>query len=283
MYMDEEERFKCIKGSRQFTCVNTLNLDLCQQPKHLIPNCPMRFVFHFNSDKVMFKNDTNSSTVVPKFKLLGMKLFIRRFQLNKGCSAGIESGLQVRPAKYFITRSEVEVNHIPTGVTRYTQDMVLKNRLPRLFLIAFQPNKVLTGDYATDALEFAHNGVKSVTAYVDGRMINGVPYQPDYENDNYQFEHYMMYSSLGQTHERPLMHIPYKKMKKSHAFYIFNNSADYTNAGPENGSFDLTKTGSVKVEVEFNKATTEPMNYIIYSHYNDWIDINIHREVVTHS
>lgn len=109
-----------------------------------------------------------------------------------------------------------------------------------------------------------------------------MPYKPDYANDNFAREYYELYRNLGQVSERPLMSISPEEFKDNTCFYVFNLTGDFSNNGIENGMLNPVSPGNIRLQFEFAQSlvngTTESLNVLIYSLYDSWMYLDIHRE-----
>ena len=276
MWDTDDNRIEMVRESKLVQLYGRLHLDMCQQPKLLIPNIPIRIVFYLNSDAVNFKAMNNNIT--PKLMLSEMKLHIRKYSVDDSVKIGIESGLQTADAKYFITRGEPYHLTIPTGVTKHTIDGAIKAILPRLFIVSLMPNVDYSGSFSTDSLKFNHCNIKSVAAYRGGQLINGTPFEPDYANDLYIREYVDLYRALGQDTSEPKMNISYADYKNNSCFYAFNLTPDCSSSGADEGMVNLLQSDSIQLEFGFTASTTVTHSVIIYCLYDNLVSISSIRE-----
>ncbi|RWR99617.1 uncharacterized protein B4U79_07536, partial [Dinothrombium tinctorium] len=153
-------------------------------------------------------------------------------------------------------------------------------QLPRKFVVGFVSANSFNGDLNSNPFKFNHFNITNLVVYVDGIMIPSTAYTPDFDNNIYAREYFSLYEEMNQDHTHPFLNISFYEFKQSLCLFAFNLSPDRSD-GPDCGSLTLIKRGAARIEVKFKNAPSTAFVMLTYAHYDNLIQIDRDRNVLT--
>ncbi|KAF2891410.1 hypothetical protein ILUMI_14763 [Ignelater luminosus] len=157
--------------SREAEMIGHIHAHLFNGEKFLINGVEMRVKFVCSRDSFNVMAAAGSTY---KVKILEASLIVRRMKRNPTILLAHTKALESSSAKYLITRADVKVLTIPSGVQRKSLDNVFLGQLPKRCIIGFVSNTAFNGEYKT-------NTFKTITAYFyDGNNISRSEYSHGY-------------------------------------------------------------------------------------------------------
>ena len=123
-----------------------------------------------------------------------------------------------------------------------------------------------------------HFDMDHITLSVGGTSIPGKALQPDFETGDYMNCYMTLFSGMGSMYQDEGNHIDREEYKKGYTLICFDLSPDLEEGG---GYVNLRKTGTVSLEVHFKKELTETVNIVVYGEFENTIEIDQYRSVVT--
>ena len=145
-------------------------------------------------------------------------------------------------------------------------------------MIGFVENNSINGTYQLSPFNFQHFGMNHIALNVGGTSVPGKPLQPDFQNGDYMDCYMTLFSGMGAMYEDEGNHIDREDYKKGYSLVCFDLSPDLEEGG---GYVNLRKSGTVSLEVTFKTALTETVNLVVYGEFENTIEIDQFRSVVT--
>ena len=267
-------RGKMTSKSKSVEMMGRLHCDFFQQDRYLINGVEMKLklirspeAFHLMAD------DDKYLTIIED-----VSLFVRKVKLNPAIPVAHNKALsQGKTAKYPIRRGIVSTFTIPTGNKSINKDNVVMGQLPRRMIVGLVTNTSVNGDVKSNPYDFKNFDLNYFALYVDGELYPNKPLDPDFEDDQFLRAYMTLFEGTGMLNDNKGHGIKRTNYKNGFALYAFDLTPDMT----EGSHIDPIKHGSIKMEIHFKKALAQTVNVIIYSEYDNLIQIDRARNVIT--
>nr|XP_034832232.1 uncharacterized protein F54H12.2-like [Maniola hyperantus] len=148
------KREELAKESKTIEMIGHIHADIFNQDKFLINGVEMRL-------KLVRSKDTFNlmcSSADGKFKvhISSASLIMRKVRINPSVLIAHEKVLATTTAKYPVTRAEVKVLTIPSGIQGKMLDNVFLGQIPKRCIVGFVGNSAFNGTLNTNPLNFAN-------------------------------------------------------------------------------------------------------------------------------
>ncbi|MDI9312984.1 MAG: hypothetical protein QM535_22425 [Limnohabitans sp.] len=274
---DDEERNKFIKPisqsdlskGRKIDVYGKLHTDLCYQSRALIGGCQVKLMITLNDPSFYLKLNSNYSAEV---KFTDFTLLVHKTKVSSMIVDAHRKALTFASAKYPITRIEVRQFPIPKDLMDIWIDNVTFGQLPRRMFLCIVENKAFNGSYEKDPFEFKHFNVNYLCCYLDGNQYPSIAYTPDFGSKLYMREYNGLFQALNQNGTDNFY--SYKREDFiNKPIFGFNFAPDMSNGCGAAGHVNAIKRGSMRLQLKFKNALTEPINVICYCEFDNIIEI----------
>ncbi|KAF4513978.1 UNVERIFIED_CONTAM: hypothetical protein B566_EDAN018375 [Ephemera danica] len=261
--------------SKEVDAVGYMHSDLFNQNRYLLSGVDVRLKFIRGRDTFCLMSETLASG---KLKINDLTLHVRRADLNPSIALAHAEALKLSPAKYPISRVDVKVLTIPSGVQSKSLDNVYTGQLPIRVTLAFVENKSYNGDYKKNPFYFKHFGLTSLSLVKNGKQIPTRPLECNFSDGGHYINAYQtLLSGSGINFSNTDVSISREQYSKGYALFIFDLTPDLSASCQSH--WQLKEVGSMGLEVRFAAALTETVNCIVYAEFENLIEINKDREV----
>ena len=254
-----------------------LHCDLFQQDRYLPNGVEMNVKLIRSSDLFNIIGHTVAGTTY-KVHIEKAVLIVRRVTVNPSISVEhnklLNSGSN---AKYPLRRAVVNTFTIPQGTLSKVQDNIIQGQLPRRVVLGMVKNVNYNGSLTTNPFDFDHFNTNFLALYVEGEPVPSQPYKPKFDNKQYLRSYLSLYEGTGMLNDDRGNHISRKDYPNGYMLHVFDLTADMA----EGQHMDPIKHGSLRVEIHFEQALTDPLNVILYCEYDNNLQIDRARNVVT--
>lgn len=261
--------------SKEIEMIGHLHGDIFNQEKFLINGVEMsvKLVRSRESFNLM------ASTADLKFKvcITDATLIIRRARINPAVLLAHQKVLASTTAKYPITRAEVKVLTIPSGIQGKTLDNIFLGQVPKRCIIGFVNNAAFNGGLTKNPFNFENYNINTFCLYIDGQQIPSKALQPSFDNNIYTAAYHTLFSGTGIHFLNEGNGISREQYAKGYCMLAFDLTADLSSNS--NTHWNLIKHGSVRLEVRFESTLTQTINCIIYAEFDNVIEIDKNRNV----
>ncbi|KAL0829827.1 hypothetical protein ABMA28_003310 [Loxostege sticticalis] len=186
------ERQKYVKESKVVEMIGYLHGDIFNQEKFLINGVEMCVKLVRSRDS--FNLMAPTSDIKVKVSITDATLLVRKARINPSVLLAHQKVLASTTAKYPITRAEVKVLTIPSGVQGKTLDNVFLGQIPKRCIIGFVNNTAFNGSFTKNPFDFDNFGMNKFSLYIDGMQIPSKALQPSFSNG----VHTIMYHTFSQ-------------------------------------------------------------------------------------
>ena len=122
-----------------------LNFDLAFQARCILGGSKLKIKLIPNPPQ--FYLMCSDEKLIPRVEFTEMALNVVRAKVNPEIIAAHQKGLEITPARYPLTRSDVRTTTINSGTLNTTLENVINGQLPRRVLIAFVSNEAFNGSF----------------------------------------------------------------------------------------------------------------------------------------
>lgn len=206
-------------------------------------------------------------------------LLVRRVKINPGVLLAHAKMLSKTTAKYPLTRVEVKTITLHNNVFSETLDNIILGQLPKRIIVGFVQNKSYNGDRNRNPFDFQHFNINSLGLFVDGVQVPSKTLQPDFTNKKLYIDAYhTLFSGTGIHFLNEGNQITRESYPNGYCLFVFDLTPDLS--ANECSHWNLIKHGSVRLDVRFSIALSDTVNCIIYTEYDNILEIDASRQVI---
>lgn len=269
-----KKRSEFISESKTLELMGRLHCDIFLQDRYLLNGVDMHVklirsneMFHLLSADGAFNT-----------KILGVSLHVRKVKINPNIALMHSKQLdQGQLAKYPIRRSVVSTFTIPAGNFSFNKENVVSGQLPRRIVIGFVNNAAFNGDFKLNPYNFEHFDLDYLSLNMGSQSFPSQPLKPDFKNGDYLQAYMTLFQGTGMLHADRGHGIQRAHYCHGYTLYVFDLTADMC----EGSHMDPIKYGSLRMEVHFKTALQNTINVVVYSEYDNLIQIDRARNIIT--
>lgn len=269
------ERQKFVKESKEVEMIGHLHGDIFNQEKFLINGVEMCVKLVRSRDAFNLMCSTND--LKPKVSITDATLMIRKARINPSVLLAHQKVLASTTAKYPITRAEVKVLTIPSGIQGKTLDNIFLGQIPKRCIVGFVDNTAFNGSYSKNPYDFDNYGINLFSLYIDGVQIPSKALQPVFSNNLFTSTYHTLFSGTGIHFLNEGNGISRNEYSKGYCLMAFDLTPDLS--ANSTAHWNLIKHGSVRLEVRFEKELKNTVNCIVYAEFDNIIEIDKNRNV----
>lgn len=275
----QDTRATYVQGGRTLDMIGHLHCDVFNQDKFLLNGVEVRLRLVRSKDDFCLM-ETPSKDCTHKILIHDTTLLIRPAKISPGVLIAHAKTLAKTTAKYPITRVEVKSFTMHSGIVGDTLDNVILGQLPKRIILGFVSNKAFNGDRTSNPFNFQNYSINFLSLYVDGQQIPGKPLQPEFDVNKTWVECYhTLFSGTGIHFQNEGIDISRYAYAKGYCLFAFDLTPDLSaNCFTH---WNLVKHGTVRIEVRFARPLASTINCIVYAEYDNVIEIDSARQVIT--
>ena len=259
-----------------FDMIGPLHVDVFNQSKYMLNGVTMKVRMTRSKDSfvLMAKSDVTESF---KVDILSAKLFVRKLKITPSLCLAHERILQQKTAKYPITRVECKVIHLPQGQKSFTHDNLFLGQLPKIIVLGIVDNRAFNGDISLNPYNFQHCNFNYLAVHLDGQQVPWAPLQPSFSGSSYIRAFYTQFTGGDGISSDTGNTIGREQFVNGHALYCFDLTPDLSSSWGHH--FSVTKSGNLRLELAFEVALSITGNVLVYSEFDNVIEIDKDRKV----
>lgn len=268
-------RKKYVRKSKTTDLLGHLHCDIFNQEKFLLNGVEMKVRMVRARENFYIMSQHGSAF---RLRITDASLIVRRVKISPGILLAHAKALAKTTAKYPLTRVEVKSMSLHSGIHAETLDNVILGQLPKRIILGFVNNKAYNGDYELNPFNFQHFNINFLSLYLDGVQIPSRPLQPDFSDSNLYIDAYhTLYSGTGIHFLNEGNNISREEYPAGYCLFAFDLTPDLSSNSPSH--WNLVRHGSIRIEVRFAQPLTESTNCIIYSEFDNCLEIDASRQV----
>lgn len=268
-----KNRARLTAQSKKVELMGRLHTDLFFQDRLLIPGLDLKIKLTRNRDAFcLMSGDVEDYKVA----ILSATLFMKRVTVTAGVRLAHAETLLLSNAKYPIERVGIKVFSIPAGSRVANQENLFLGQLPKTVVLAFVDNDAFSGSKRKSPYNFKHYNICFAGLYLEGVQVPSKPYTPDYTEGQVVREYTSLLQVMGKhALDRPVV-VDREEYTKGYSLLAF----DLTPDNESGGHYSLVKSGNLRAEVRFSAPLPATINLIIYSVFDNVIEVNQRREIL---
>ena len=267
------KRNTLIRGSRSVDLIGRVHCDLMLQNRYLINevNVKLKFVRSSDAFSLLCVNQQ-------KVNIENAVLYVRKVKLSSSVFLAHAKALQSGTAKYPVRRVTCKSVTIPAGYYDISHEKLFSGLLPTRIIVGLVRNDAFSGSRTHNPFNFQNFGLSEIAVYTDGQQHGqGIkPLKIDYANSLYVRAYNTLFGGTGKLFHDEGNDISRSDYADGFALYAFDLSPDLT----DDEHFDLSKTGSVRLQVKFANALAAPVTLIAYAEFQNLLEIDNNRNVI---
>ena len=259
-----------------FDMIGPLHVDVFNQNKYMLNGVTMKVRMTRSKDSfvLMAKSDVTESF---KVYILSAKLFVRKLKITPSLCLAHERILQQKTATYPITRVECKVIHLPQGQKSFTHDNLFLGQLPKRIVLGLVDNRAFNGDISLNPYNIQHCNLNYLSVHLDGQQVPWAPLQPSFSGSSYIRAFYTQFTGGDGISSDTGNTIGREQFVNGHARYCFDLTPDLSSSCGHH--FSVTKSGHLRLELAFEVALSITGNVLVYSEFDNVIEIDKDRKV----
>ncbi len=268
------KRRKMVQGGRMFELMGPLHCDfLSNQSKYLLPYTDLTIKLTRSPDAFALMSTKKSEKIV----IHDATFFVRKVELSPSLNLAHAKALEVAPARYPLTRTSVKTITIPGGLRDKAIPNLHMGQLPKRIIVGFVSNVAFNGSYHHNPFNYHHYDLNHMVLYVDTEQVPSIPLTPDFEKERYIHAYNTLFSGTGINWKDEGNNISHAEYGKGYTLYAFDLTPDQS---AHEAHWNLQKQGTIRLDVRFAKELPEAVNCIVYSEFDNLVEISKDRHVV---
>ena len=268
-----QKRKELASGSKELDMIGKLHLDLCFQNRYLLSGVEVKL--RLNRLKDVFCLMGSGDYMV---ELTNASLYCRKAVPSDAVQLSHIRALQSSSAKYPIRRVEVKSFTVPRGTYSISKENLFLGQLPRRIVFGLVENEAFNGAIGKNPFNFKHCSVNFVSLYRDGEQIPANPLQLNYSQNRYIRSFLSLFTDSGLYYNDSGNGISRDSFPLGHSLYAIDLTPDLSASCSH---FQLVKTGNIRLELHFSTPPAETMNVIIHAEFDNLLQIDRDRNVLT--
>ena len=270
---DRSSIFKYAKDNATVTIdlLGKIHTDLTFQQKAIIGKTSLKVTLHPNQPKFFLEVPDGFSV---KAEIKDPTLRIKRSRVTDILLSAVRKAIAISPAKYEITRTEVNYLVLEKGTSDRVLDNVVHGQLPRRLFLAMVDNAASLGDLKKNPYYFEHNNVNWLVCYIDGQQYPRQAYQPDFAHGRFIQEFEALYDSIDQNGSDPILNLNRDEYIDGNTIFAFNFAPDLSSGPGANGHVNLVRHGELRIHIKFSSPLKTNTTLLMYTEYDNMIEID---------
>ena len=259
--------------SRSCELIGRLHLDMFLQEKYIPNGIEIRLKLNRAST-----NFCLMGTAPGKIEIQQVGFNIRTVELLPAVANDLNQAIAQHNMKIPIRRTVVKTFTIPNGQRSKIDDHLFLGQLPKRIIIGMVRNSDMNGDPASNPFDFRHFNLSKLEVSVDGKAIHNKAYQPNFTTGECLRSYMSLYQATGALGQNRSMGLTLTDYKSGYTLWGFDLTADQ---GSEEGQLHPIKTGNLRIDLQFAEALTAVINVIVFAEFDNQVEINSIREIIT--
>ena len=227
-----------------------------------------------NSPKFFLLSE--NETTGPGFKVVieSAYLLVRRLSVSPSVMMGHTMALQKTNAKYPIKRVIVKefIKHVSS--LKFTENNLHNGIMPNRVLVGLLESDQAQGLYAKNPYKFQHFSATSIDLTAASLSLPYTkPLEFNYDKNNYVEAYNTLFSNLKGINTN----ITYEGFKGGSTLYAFDLTPDLCN----DTHYSIMKSGTLSLDVKFDKVINNSVTAIVYMEFDNMIEIDDKRNIYT--
>ena len=266
---------ECGNGS-VWEVMGPLFLDMTRQSRYLLPHTDVKLKLK-PAAKEFVLHDLGGGTNTYDYSIEKCVLYVRKVSVIDSVISGHNRGLEKYNAKYFLNHVDIKTLTLNTGIKSVIKEALYTSQTPKMLVIGLLEHDAFNGNIEKSPFNFQHFGLNKVSLHREGELVPGIVLAPDYPRDQFLEAYNNTMATLKYFNTDDSNGMTLEHFEDGYNLYAFDLTPDATNQGPHR---HLTRTGSLRLELVFEKELTKPITVLMFAVLDAKLEITKLREVV---
>jgi len=259
--------------------LSRLDFDMGNQELYLLNNLDLHFTIYRAKDSFVLQTLTTSDKNTYRLFVEDVKLFAKMVEVQPSLNMSIYKTLEKQPATYALRKTEIKSTFLTAGRTEIEYN-AFSATIPRRLTIALVENDAFNGTLAKTPFNFQPFDIRDISVHAGGMFYPAVQYRLRFGDNLFMRAFVDMYEALGMANSERSFDISLDKFKSGWTFFII----PLTSTLDDSCGFELLRSGTTSVRMEFNKAIPSPgVEMIILGEFDQMLMIDYNRHIVSDS
>lgn len=268
-------RREVTRNNREVELFGPLHCDLFNVDKYLLNGVEMQIKLQRSRDQFHVMGTATSRGA---FEIINAELFVRKVKISASTLLAHHKVLNQTTAKYPISRIDVRSITIPENTLSRTCDNVFTGQLPKRVIIGFVTSTAFNGTVTTNPFNFRHFNYTSLAVYVDSVPVPAKPFNCLFSENQYIRAYHSLFEGTNINHSDSGNKISRAAYPQGYALVAIDLTPDLSSSAAH---VSLPKTGSLRIDVQFEEALAQSITAIVYAEFDGLIEIDQYRNIVT--
>jgi hypothetical protein len=268
------KRYVLIDASKPVELLGRIHVDAFTTDKLLLSNVDVKLKFTRNSDDFCLMSSEARDRY--KIHIVDAKLYVKRVHVSPTIQMAHNRILEKNNAKYHFTKTAVKVINIPTGTRSLSKDNLFLGELPKRIIMGLVADSAMSGNVGENPFDFKHYNLNFIAMSVSGRAIPSQPLRPNFQTGEYARSYMTLFSGCGGMFKDHGFDISRHDYGNGYTIFAF----DIAPGAGDDETLSLIRKGNFKLELGFERATPHTINLVIYSEFDDVLEISKERKIL---
>ncbi|XP_006813474.1 uncharacterized protein F54H12.2-like [Saccoglossus kowalevskii] len=202
-------------------------------------------------------------------------------QVEPQLQLGHIEALKQGTAKYPIDRCVMKIASIPAGTMSLNKDLIFLGQLPKRTILCLVSNTSFNGSYETNPFNYQNYGITSLVLNVRGEQVPAKPLKTDFTAGGGRsciMAYYSLFTGTNKMGQDQGNGITRDEYPEGYTIFAFDLTPDES---ASDYHLNLIQEGKIGLEIQFRQALTETVSVLIYAEYDNVIEIDRDRNVLT--
>ena len=264
------KRMSLCAENRKVDLIGYIHDDVFRQQRLLPPGVSVKVRFVRASEDFSLMSTKNGYRTL----ISNAILYVKKVKINPSVSIAHANVLKKNNMIFPVERVECKVFSVSANAHSAYRENVISGQLPTKLVIGCVRNDAFNGVHDLNPFNFQHFDLNHLSVHVDGQPDTVPSLQPDYSNNLYLRSYHSLFGGIGKVLNDEDFDINRDEYSKGYALYAFNLSTD------ADETFDITKTGSIRIDLKFSKPLPHTINVIVYAQFQNTIQLDSARNVI---
>lgn len=265
------KRSKLTSNEKIVELYGKLHCDFFNQDKYLINGVEMNVRLVKSPDNFHLMGGNG------KLQIIDATLYVRKIKINPSILIAHARALSASTAKYPITRVDIKTVTIPKDIQNKSLDNIYLGQLPKRCIIGLVKSKAFNGDTNLNPYNFYHFNQNFLSLYMDSVQIPSKPLTPNYAKNQYTRSYHTLFSGSGIHFSDHGNCISLEDYPNGYCLAAFDLTPDLSSHEPH---WNIIRSGSLRLEIRFEKPLPETITAIIFSEFDNIIEIDKNRNII---
>ena len=250
--------------------IGYIHADVLRKTRLLHPGATVkvRFVrateqFSFISTRAEYNTDISSAIV-----------YVKKCKINPEVCLALTRVHTMNDMYFPIKRVNCKVFTTPAGSLSAFKEGIISGQLPKKIVVGCIRNTAYNGVYNENPFNFEHFNLSNIALHIDGQSDTVSSLDPDFTNSLYLRCFHSMFGGAVKVNTDEDLDVSRTEYDKGYTLYGFNLATDHDQV------FEVCKRSSVRIYLKFDVALAHTINVIVYSKYDNVIQIDSARNVL---